>query len=100
MSHRRCCVFVVHNSVHCIALVAVGAALGGGHYRSAYESTGCVRFQAAVQMGFSTPNLKIMAELSATRYGLANQNSLHKLPLSKYENYQNVIAGVANDHRK
>ncbi len=26
-----CC----HNSVHCIVLVAVGAALGGGHYRSA-----------------------------------------------------------------
>ncbi len=74
ISHRRCCVFVV--IIQCIVLCLLQSVLlwERGHYRSAHESAAWVRFQAALQMGFSTPNLKITAQLSATRYGLANQN--------------------------
>lgn len=59
-SHKRRCVFVVHNSAYYVALVAVGAALVRGRHRSTCETAACMQFQAVVQMGFLTPNLEIM----------------------------------------
>lgn len=92
-SHKRRCVFVVHNSAYCVALVAVGAALGRGasqkylRDRCMYAVSGCS------PNGFFNTQPWNNAIIVCTRCKLTNQNCLHKSRPNKYENnYQNVIA--------